>query len=131
VKKKKVEASLEELYQSIKDSTFLRDSDRVCRFCGSKLKSFKSNFCSTACAHAFKDKLDKARESLFRKPKLSRSWDHDPKKYNWVMSHECPICGMAFPDEKMVEECKELDMNVRMIDKIMGRVKEEKEQDDA
>gem|GEM_PF-3020956 len=132
MKKKQVETSLEELYKSIKDSSFTRDSDRVCRFCGSSLKSFKSHFCSTACSHAFKAKLDKARKSLFNKPKLSRSWDIDPKKYKWSMPHECPICGMSFPEESMLEECKELDMNVQLIDKIMGRLKEhEEEYDDA
>jgi len=48
------------------------------------------------------------------------------------MPHECPICGMSFPEESMLEECKELDMNVQLIDKIMGRLKEhEEEYDDA
>lgn len=123
-KKKKEEASLEDLYKSIQDSKFLRESDRVCRFCGSELKSFKSNFCSSACSQAFKAKLDQAKYSLFNKPKLSRVWDLDPKRYNWSMPHTCPICGMSFPDKAMVDECKALDMNVKLIDKIMGRSRE-------
>ena len=125
--KKKEETSLEELYRSIKDSTFQRESDRVCRFCGIELSSYKSHFCSTACSHAFKSKLDKAKKSLFRKPKLSRSWDFDLKKYNWNMPHICPFCGMSFPEKNMVEECKELDKNVKLIDSIMGRAKIEKD----
>jgi hypothetical protein len=127
--KKKEEISLEELYRSIRDSSFQRESDRICRFCGTELKSYKSYFCDSACSHAFKSKLDKAKKSLFKKPKLSRSWDFDPKKYNWAMPYTCPLCGMSFPEERMVEECKELDMNVRLIDRIMGRKKDD--DDDA
>lgn len=121
--KKKDESSLEDLYKSIKDTSFLRDSERVCRFCGTPLKSYKSNFCNTACSQAFKEKLEQAKHSLFRKPKLSRLWDSDPKKYDWSMPYTCDLCGMSFPEESMVEECRDLDMNVRLIDQIMGRRK--------
>ncbi len=121
VAKKKYDSSLEDLYQSIRDSSFLRDSERVCRFCGTPLKSYKSHFCSTACSQAFKEKLEQARHSLFKKPKLSRLWDSDPKKYDYKMPFTCEKCGMTFPEESMVKECEELDMNVKMIDQIMGR----------
>lgn len=121
--KKKDQSSLENLYKSIKDTSFKAETDRVCIFCGSPLKSYKSHFCSIACSQSFKARLEEAKRSLFRKPKLSRSWDSDPKKYDWSMPFTCPKCGMTFPDAKMVEECKELDENVKMIDRIMGRLK--------
>lgn len=123
--KKKGQSPLENLYQRIKHSSFKTDTDRVCIFCGSVLKSYKSHFCSLACSQAFKAKLEEAKRSLFKKPKLSRSWDSDPKKYGWSMPYTCQKCGMTFPDEKMVEECCELDDNVKMIDVIMGRIKKD------
>jgi hypothetical protein len=123
--KKREESPFENLYQSIRHSSIKREADRACIFCGSTLKSYKSHFCSIACSQAFKTRLEEAKQSLFRKPKLSRSWDSDPKKYDWSMPHMCPKCGMSFPDEKMVDECKELDENVNLIDKIMGRIKKD------